>query len=445
MVAVALQQRNTISASHARGLTLALERWLWWFAQYETSRAMREPYVYAGISPRVRKQKDPDPQLEAFKLELRRLLLIFGLREAKDSSSRAAGRELIPESLIRQATEEKPVKIKWFWEMQQGIIQRVEDITDETRNSARESVKRIILDSQDEEVQPSVGEIARRIRSRFLVDDRSQHWSVEREQRVHAREGGREFVFSSERAAIIARTELSQAQNTGIYNGYKETGVEELEWLAYSDGRSGNRHHERMNGKRVKVGEYFTTPLGNKLRYPGDPSAPIVDSISCRCTSIPIVDRRGGVKQPKIPALPPEDPIPSPHPVVSSGNQTVDFQGSPLTFTRDRSSKTNGYKLVRVRVDDFDRAWSRNTDLYIQPGGRGEIAGRREGFQRFMQKGEPIEASRINYNSRTGVIDFGDGRHRFSVLRDLGLKEIPVAVDPSQIEDVLRAFGVKIE
>jgi hypothetical protein len=62
---------------------------------------------------------------------------------------------------------------------------------------------------------------------------------------------------------------------------YEASGVEEIEWLAYRDGRSGDRHHERMHGKRVKLGEHFTLPSGARMLYPGDSDGPIGDLANC--------------------------------------------------------------------------------------------------------------------------------------------------------------------
>ncbi len=290
MVAVAtLNQANRHLDVRSRALALALQRWLDAFARHELQFALYDPRAYARL--RVRKEKDPE--LDRLKAELNRLLMIYGLREVEDAQNRV-GRELIQARGIRDATRDKEVRIKWFWEIQNSIVRRVEDITEATREAARESVKRTILESLKEPVQPSVGEIARRIRTQFQAPTgaRGEAAEIERPLRVHAREEGREFVFSSERAAIIARTELAQAQNSGTFAGYEAAGVEEVEWHAYSDGRSGNRHHERMNGERVKLGEYFTTPLGNKLRFPADPFAPIGETINCRCSLSAAIDTK---------------------------------------------------------------------------------------------------------------------------------------------------------
>jgi len=238
----------------------ALKRWLREHADAILPDVVRE---VLGEIEKARRPATPEQK------ELARLLYLFGLRTASDSAREVAGRVILPRNLEREAFERKAVKIKWFWEWGGAIEQRAYVIAKSTREMVRSSVKQIIRDTYDEAKRPSAGEVARRIRTQW-----------------HS-QGGSVFAFSSERAALIARTELAQAENTGIVAGYEATGVKEIEWLAYTDGRSGERHHEKMNTVRVKLGEKFTLPNGDKLRYPGDPLAPIRSTANCRCSTAP--------------------------------------------------------------------------------------------------------------------------------------------------------------
>ena len=282
----------------AKPYAAALAAWLRRFAAVEAARALRDPRAYAGPAVSVAKARAPtEPELRA---ELERLLRMFGLRAAGDAANRTAGEVVIPASLYRDAVSTKDVRIQWFWELERELTRKVDDILESTKTAARDSVKRILVDASREKVQPSTGEIARRIRTAFKGPG-----DTERPHRVHATEGERAFAFSSERAALIARTETVQAENTGIFGGYVATGVEEVEWLAYVDGRSGDRHHERMKGERVAVGEYFTLPSGAKLRYPGDPMGPIGETVQCRC-SLRAVRAKGA--KPKAAPVPRREP-----------------------------------------------------------------------------------------------------------------------------------------
>lgn len=276
------QTEARISAG-SKPFAKALAQWLLRFGRLEAAKAAKSPAAYVRG---VRKQKDDAPKLAS---DLESLLLRFGLRQAIDASTKAAGGVVVPAGIYRDALAGKKVKIKWFWELREGVIQRVHDITEETKERARASVKVIIAQSLTEETKPSVGEVARRIRTAFTGPG-----DVEREGRVHTRDAEHAYVFSPERAAIIARTELAQAENTGIFEGYKATGVQQIEWIARTDGRSGDRHHELQNGKTVKIGELFTMPSGVRMRYPADPRGPISENANCRCTIRPLLRTKGG-------------------------------------------------------------------------------------------------------------------------------------------------------
>lgn len=175
---------------------------------------------------------------------------------------------------------------------------KLQQIMRTTHRDVTNSVRQIMLTALQEDPRPSTTEIGRRIARTYhgaaggeeiarvpapLRDSR-----VLPTQRVKTDPKGNLYVFSFERAALIARTEMVQAENEGIVQGYKATGVEGLKWLAYRDGRSGDRKHDEMHGIIVRVGEYFTLPDGTRMRYPGDSRAPIKHLANCRCTVAPV-------------------------------------------------------------------------------------------------------------------------------------------------------------
>lgn len=224
----------------------AIGRWLTRIARDEVDRATR-----TGLK-RIRKADDDETALVE-------IIARYGGQQAVE----AAAREALDDD-VRQAVETKEFRIKLIQEFKQDAVRRARRVSREARAEVNRQVRQIIREALDEQPRPTKGEIARRIRRSFFGP---------LEDRVYA--------YSPGRAEVIARTELVQAENTGIVEGYKEAGVEEIEWIAYNDGRSGDRHHERMNGIRIKIGEKFETPLGNELRYPGDPRAPIGDTVNC--------------------------------------------------------------------------------------------------------------------------------------------------------------------
>lgn len=220
--------------------------------------AMQETDKYLGRFTKM----DAD---ERFIWEMMKVLELYGLRQfdeaGSEAATRAGGEWVIKPAMVQRVMEAKAIKI-------QGLAKDI-------KAQVKESVRRVVAESSVEIPRPSAGEVARRIREALAGQE------------------NREPIFSYERALLVARTELVQAENTGIYEGYKVAGVEEIEWLAYADdGRSGDRRHYEMNGERVKLGEMFVTPLGNEMRYPGDPRAPIEETANCRCTHAPVRVKR---------------------------------------------------------------------------------------------------------------------------------------------------------
>jgi hypothetical protein len=176
------------------------------------------------------------------------------------------------------------------------IPELVDYVYARTNKAASASVNRLLADAAKEEPRPSAGEVARRIRQQFhgagagritgQADLPTSAGALTR----YSTEEGTQYAFSAERAALIARTELGKAANNGLAEGYAVAGVKEIEWIAYSDGRSGDRHHERMDGKKRRMdGPLFKTPLGNECRWPHDPRLPVRDVANCRCTVAPVI------------------------------------------------------------------------------------------------------------------------------------------------------------
>lgn len=229
--------------ARAKPMAQALARWLSRYGRLLVERELRYHILKADDEERLR-------------LELERLLHLYGLRQM-DEAARGTGAKLVPAKAIDDFLATKSMRIT-------GIMA-------ESRDAVREGIRVLMREALAEDPLPSAGEITRRIRRTYLGPADAVP-----------------FEISHERAALIARTEMVQAENTGIVEGYKATGVKQLEWLSYSDGASGDRHHERMNGKRVNLGDEFVTPLGNRLRYPGDPMAPIKETANCRCTVAPV-------------------------------------------------------------------------------------------------------------------------------------------------------------
>tara|TARA_R100000808_G_scaffold14529_1_gene34241 strand:- start:12258 stop:13046 length:789 start_codon:yes stop_codon:yes gene_type:complete len=256
-----LGQRRKQREARAKAYEKALMKWL------NSYRRYRQRVAIEAAKGQFKKQQTKD---EFFEEQLAAIMRIYGAREAAESANMAAGNVIVPGQAVAEATEAKGTRIKWFWrEYEDGIIRRAHDILVDTQLKVNQQVNAVVLEALKEIPRPSAGELARRIATQAFED---------------------EYVFSPKRAAVIARTELAQAQNSGTYEGYKATGVKMIEWLAFNDGKSGARKHNNMDSQKVKVGEkFYNKATKESLRFPGDPTAPISETINCRCTVAPVI------------------------------------------------------------------------------------------------------------------------------------------------------------
>lgn len=108
----------------------------------------------------------------------------------------------------------------------------------------------------------------------------------------HAAERIGRVMRMNEAAAVrAARTAITGAENAGRVDSYKRAeriGIElEQEWMATFDNRTRMSHRE-LHGQHVPVGKYFiaSRTTGNKLLYPGDPTADPSEVYGCRCTLV---------------------------------------------------------------------------------------------------------------------------------------------------------------
>mgnify|MGYP001583454147 CR=1 FL=1 len=255
-------KRARVLDRNARALSGVVEDWLLRVARRE-SRLAGARVMARGPREALRKSAWDDDVLE-----LSSLISRYGLRQLSDAGKAAAsgvdGKWLVaPE-----------IKDEYLAALEHKVVLIVE----ETRAQVNDSLRSLLREALKEKPRPSTGEIARRI---------ARQW--------HGPAEGRESLFSFERAALIARTELVQAENAGIAEAYTQTGVEAVEWLANTDGKSGDRHHEEMNGETITVdamrgsdrSEWFLTPLGNRMPYPGWSGAPVKEIANCRCMIVP--------------------------------------------------------------------------------------------------------------------------------------------------------------
>ena len=253
-----------------RRRALALERTL---VGYFTRRAKRD------VADILRSRKLIAKAAPKIDEELLKILLKFGLYQTNDAALRAATttkglKALIEPTDLLERLRASPMKVKIYEDFLARARVSARAIDRTTRELLNEQVRNILAQAAGEDPMPSVGEIARRISTRAFAKDPND----------------RVFAFSRSRAELIAHTEIRQAENIGRQEAYRAAGVEPKDeiWIAHSDGRSGERHHERMDGaRRIKTGphkDYFKNPTtGVYLRYPHDPGAPMSERARCRC------------------------------------------------------------------------------------------------------------------------------------------------------------------
>jgi hypothetical protein len=120
---------------------------------------------------------------------------------------------------------------------------------------------------------------------------------------------------------------------------------------------------------------------------------------------------------------------------------------SDLKFTPSASAKAQGFVTVMIDVAKLDEAFQRDTGFAIGPGGEGAIAGRQAGFREFLvgavQAGTKIEQPEVYVDPSDGGVSFANGRHRFSVLRDMGVTSIPISVPKESVAVTKRRYGIR--
>lgn len=100
------------------------------------------------------------------------------------------------------------------------------------------------------------------------------------------------------------------------------------------------------------------------------------------------------------------------------------------------------WEIVDVKTSPFEKLFkSSNPAQYIGETGNIQVPKRYERLKELFASKNDIEASEVCIQMQNGkpIIKFEDGRHRYAIMRDLGLTKIPVAMDKSSIETAKRA------
>lgn len=116
-----------------------------------------------------------------------------------------------------------------------------------------------------------------------------------------------------------------------------------------------------------------------------------------------------------------------------------------VRFTPDLIARGRMSTVV-VDVRKLDANLEKEIGHHVGPGGSGAAKpGSYSGFQEFLAqaraKGIAVEQPRIVLNAR-GNPSIANGRHRFAVLRDMGVAALPVSVPRHQAATFRHHFGV---
>jgi len=106
-------------------------------------------------------------------------------------------------------------------------------------------------------------------------------------------------------------------------------------------------------------------------------------------------------------------------------NWRTDPNDLPIKF----SSVTK--TTILVDVTKADNAWKapRSVNFRIANTGENEIGNRTRQLVDYIKGGNPLDPSHAYYDPKTKALDFGDGRHRFALLRDAGVLCLPMNSD----------------
>jgi hypothetical protein len=102
---------------------------------------------------------------------------------------------------------------------------------------------------------------------------------------------------------------------------------------------------------------------------------------------------------------------------------------------------------VTVDVAKVEASYSQDGNFYVGPNGSGAAIGKRyETFETWLAENPdtPIDPPIMGLGPSGNVV-FGDGRHRWAVLRDLGEKRIAVMIPPEEFKTFQERYGAQKE
>jgi SPP1 gp7 family putative phage head morphogenesis protein len=87
--------------------------------------------------------------------------------------------------------------------------------------------------------------------------------------------------FDTNRAKMIARTEVHGAVQKGSFETNRQAGIDLKIWVSVLDDRTRDSH-AYLDGEERKLDQKFS----NGLLFSGDPNGPAEETINCRCSTV---------------------------------------------------------------------------------------------------------------------------------------------------------------
>tara|TARA_R110000824_G_scaffold200218_2_gene384212 strand:+ start:186 stop:1103 length:918 start_codon:yes stop_codon:yes gene_type:complete len=263
------RRHRKVTTARAKSLAGALENYLKAETKKQVRRIIQE---MRQNGPRsfmpVKKANGEDGWDEE---RLLKIIALYGVRQIIDSGREIAGSTWALKPAIRDT----------YLFQKQVLVQRIpKNLEKEMRGALGRALGTWFVDEPGLTVQ----QISARLRSWITVPSAA-------ETPYALKPLGKRFTPEGlgARARMIARTEINQARNRGRLEAGKSIGTEYWIWLAETDGLSGDRQHDALDGQVRQTGEAFVNPAtGAVLEYPGDAGAEASEIINCRCSIRPL-------------------------------------------------------------------------------------------------------------------------------------------------------------
>jgi SPP1 gp7 family putative phage head morphogenesis protein len=116
----------------------------------------------------------------------------------------------------------------------------------------------------------------------------------------------------------------------------------------------------------------------------------------------------------------------------------VAIPGGNVNVTLSRFDAESNLRLYLVDVARFDKAFAKDPSFYVGLDGEGGIGKRYANVAEYINTNKAMEASTV-YVRPDGYVGFINGRHRYAYLRDVGVTQIPVALDEEAAANAAKA------